>query len=260
MSVLTIPLGNCPLNLRGFDVKRRLSTAVTLFAGLMLAVIGLPGVASADPSPVISGTMTNNCADDGNPVGTWVELRDAVTNAGVASVTTGPGGAFEFQNIPPGNYSVNLYPPAGCGSVPGTLPADTTSGNPVTGLSFAMVKVFSIFGFVTGCPADAGSPTEDVTVNLRDNSNAVIATTTTNPNGWYFFQYKPAQSGYVVEVVPSQGCTGDPLTRTVDLSAGDASDVDFALMPQSSGSAGSISGSLGHVVGSLGSSSGSSGS
>lgn len=237
----------------------------------MLAVIGLPGLASADPFPVISGTMTNTCADDGNPVGTWVELRDAVTNAGVASVTTGPGGVFEFQNIEPGNYSVNLYPPAGCGSVPGKLPADTTSGNPVTGLSFAMVKVFSIDGFVTGCPADTGSPTEDVTVNLRDNTNAVIATTTTNPNGWYFFQWKPAQPGYVVEVVPPQGCTGEPLTQTVDLSTGDVSDVDFALDPESSGSLGSIggslehvfgsvSGSIEHVFGSLGSSSGSMGS
>lgn len=218
----------------------------------MLVILGMPGAANSDPLPTISGTMVNTCADDGNPIGTWVELRDAVTNVGVASLTTGPGGVFEFQNIPPGNYSVNLYPPAGCGSVPGKLPADTTSGIPVTGLAFEMVKVFSIDGFVTGCPADSGSPTEDVTVNLRDDTNAVIATTTTNPNGWYFFQWKPAQSGYVVEVVPPQGCTGDPLTQTVDLSTGDATDVDFVLTPESSGSLGSIGGSLEHVFGSVG--------
>lgn len=218
----------------------------------MLAILGFPGVVSADPFPVISGTMTNTCADDGNPVGAWVELHDAVTNVGVASVTTGPGGVFEFQSIPPGNYSVNLYPPAGCGSVPDKVPADTTSGNPVTGLSLAMVKVFSIFGFVTGCPADTGAPTENVTVNLRDNADAVVATTETNPNGWYFFQYKPAQAGYVVEVVAPSGCTGSPLTRTVNLSAGDANDVDFALTPESTGSLGSISGSLEHIFGSVG--------
>ncbi|WP_146176487.1 SdrD B-like domain-containing protein [Rhodococcus sp. OK519] len=195
--------------------------------------------------------MTNTCADDGNPVGAWVELHDAVTNVGVASVTTGPGGVFEFQNIPPGDYSVNLYPPAGCGSVPDKLPADTTSGNPVTGLNLEMVKVFSIFGFVTGCPGDTGQPTENVTVNLRDNMDAIISTTETNPNGWYFFQYKPAQAGYVVEVVPPTGCTGSPLTQTVDLSSGDANDVAFALTPQSSGSLGSIGASLENIFGSV---------
>ncbi|WP_051918419.1 hypothetical protein [Prescottella defluvii] len=232
---------------------------------MMLGILGLPGIANSDPFPVISGTMTNTCASDGNPVGAWVELRDAVTDAGVASVTTGPGGVFTFNGISPGNYRVNLYPPAGCGSVPQSVAADTTSGNPVTGLSLQMVKVFSIFGFVTGCPVDAGDPTNNVTVNLRDNTNAVVATTATNPNGWYFFQYKPAQAGYVVEVLPEAGCTGDPLTRTVDLSVGDVNDVDFALTPESSGSLGSLgslgssvsggsSGSLAHLFGSLGSS------
>ncbi|WP_137723381.1 carboxypeptidase regulatory-like domain-containing protein [Prescottella subtropica] len=245
-------------------MRRRLLSAVTLFVGLILGTYGIQGVAQAAPDPVIAGTMTNTCAADGNPAGAWVIVRNTATNADVASMTTDATGAFQFQNVPPGNYTVRLYPPAGCGSVPNDVVADTTSGNPVTGLHLEMVKVFSIYGFVTGCPSGTGDPTQNVTVNLRNAADAVIATTATNPNGWYFFQYKTALPGYVVEVVPPQGCTGDPLTRTVDLSSGDANDVDFALTPQSSGSLASLGsldpfGSLTHTgslvhSGSLGSS------
>ncbi|MDI9915013.1 carboxypeptidase-like regulatory domain-containing protein [Rhodococcus sp. IEGM 1379] len=227
-------------------MRRGIFAVFALVASLGLF---LPSVASADPvTHSVSGTLTNTCDPLGNPVGVWMVVWNGATQ--VASATTGPGGVYTIAGVPPGSYTVSPYAPAGCGSVPNSTPVDLTSAD-ATGIDFEMVKVFSIFGQVTGCPEDEGVGTPDVTVNLLDGGNQIASTTTDN-FGDYFFQYKPAKDGYTVEVAPGAGCGADSPSVPVNLSVDDVEGVDFAFIRDcSSGNPGSMFGS---IFGSLGSS------
>ena len=212
----------------------------------------LSSVASADPvTRSVSGTLVNSCSDTGDPVGIWMVVWDGSTQ--ISSATVGVGGGYMITNVPPGNYTVSPYSPAGCGSVPDRTAVDLTTSD-ATGIDFELVKVFSIVGTVTGCPGADGVGASDVTLNLLD-AGTQIATTTTDDSGDYFFQYKPAKDGYSVEVVPGSGCGADPAVIPVNLSTNDVTGVDFALTADgcdTGSSFGSVD--LSTIFGSLGSS------
>ena len=68
----------------------------------------LDGVQDATESP-IEGALVTLLVDDGT--GNFVAAVD-VDGAAVPSVTTGPDGLYEFENLPPADYVVQVTPPS----------------------------------------------------------------------------------------------------------------------------------------------------
>jgi len=60
-----------------------------------------------------------------NGSGTFVAATD-LTGAAVGSVTTGSDGLYEFDNLPPGDYRVQVTPPAGFEETPTQDTADNS--------------------------------------------------------------------------------------------------------------------------------------
>lgn len=205
-------------------MKRTALASLALGVGLAAA---LPGIASAQPVESISGTLNYSCTPTGNAWQIWVALLTE-DRMPITSVLTDAEGDYTFVNLSPGNYVVSPSAPQGCGTFPGSRAVDTTNG-PESDVDFRITAIQDITGTVTGCPEDEGMATPGVTVNLVDGLDGVVATTETDEDGDYFFQWREAKSGYTVEVVPPAGCSADVPSRAVDLTDDDAEGVDFAL-------------------------------
>lgn len=183
--------------------------------------------------------------------------------AALATQTTAGGGFYNFTNLAPGKYFVQIE------SVPSWMFKTTVNGgdpdndvdNDNNGLTqnttTAIIKGGTIALSVGGEPGggnanstydfgifksnglgdfvfldanangvqDAGEGgIANVTVNLRNTAGALLATTTTDANGYYFF-YDPAQYGtnnYNIEFITPAGYTASPANQGTD----DAKDSD----------------------------------
>jgi len=188
------------------------------------------------------------------------------------STTTNPDGSYLFTGVPTGTFTVVVNPNVGgVGQPPvGTEAEDpdggadnqasvtVVTGQAVTGLDFGYVDdtLPDISGTVfldvdtdgtfepdgndrTPGNADDESGIAGVTIELRDNSGGVVATTTTDANGDYSFEDVPIvdldtnTTDYVVAVTDvANVLDGFDLTSAldqlpVDSSNGDVEDVDF---------------------------------
>ncbi len=175
----------------------------------------------------------NGIADAGEPgiPAVVIELLDP-TGVVVASTTTDADGTYRFESLLPGVHIVRVD----VGSLPGgtstqtadrdaVLDSSTTvtlaTAEVVTDADFGYRAFGSIGATVWSDPDGDGSrgPGEpaipDVTVELLDDAGAVLATTTTDPDGSYLFDSLPAAT-YVVRVVISS-LPGNTTTPTADL-------------------------------------------
>ena len=108
----------------------------------------------------------------------------------VATTTTGPDGAYTFDHLPDGAYTVRVQPgsvPAGLNpTTPSSLPAVITGGNDVTGLNFGYDSPTGAIGDRVWFDVD-GDGVQDagedgisgVTLELINAAGQVIAT-----EGW----------------------------------------------------------------------------
>jgi protocatechuate 3,4-dioxygenase beta subunit len=186
---------------------------------------------------VISGTvredLDNNGTGDTPIAGVTVVLKDAQGNP-VATTTTDANGNYVFNNVPAGSYTVEETNKPGYTDV-----GDTDGGNP-NQISVTLTPGQSSTGndFVDERPATLGDRVwEDtnangvqdageagiagVTVQLKDENGAPVATTTTDANGNYSFTVTPgtysvaivAPAGYLV-TTPNQGNDAPTATST----------------------------------------------
>ena len=144
-----------------------------------------------------------------------VTLTNTATNS-VYSTTTNSSGLFTFGGVAAGSYTLAENVPAGYAQTqptsPGTYAITVVSGQTVTGKNFADHPTASIGGTVfndlngDGTLQTGESGLSGWTVKLLDNSNTVIATTTTSASGGYSFNnllpgtytaQAVSQSGYV---------------------------------------------------------------
>ena len=260
---------------------------MTLDMGLVLPVsVGslvwddLDGDGTQDAGePGIPGATVRLLDADGNPV------LDIDGNA-VAPVTTGADGAYSFINLLPGDYMVEVTPPAGYRAT--TTPADAdpdtnalnndSNGLPTGSGETVMSPVFTLtqngeptsetdaggsdqdgqtdsygnmtvdFGFVQPAAIgnyvwvdensdgyqDAGEPgIANVTVNLLDAGNNLVATTVTDAAGGYLFP-DLAPGVYTVQVdettLPA-GMSQTPTSTTDSDGDGRADDGDLGNKP-----------------------------
>jgi hypothetical protein len=191
------------------------STGLGLFDNFSIDTNAGPGVGS------VAGTVT------GAPAGETVYLDvngNGALDTGELSTTTGSNGAYAFTNVPAGKYVVRQVLPTGYTQTSPAgnagLPVTVAVGAALAGENFTDSSTLSgsISGEVFTDANDNGtldsgeSPLSGVTVYLDLNDNGVLdgtdPTYKVGSNGQYSFNYLPAGTFYVREVVPS----GDTVT------------------------------------------------
>ncbi len=189
----------------------------------------------------------NGIQDNGEPgvAGVTVNLKDG-TGAIVDTMTTDGSGYYLFDNLEPGDYSVEVVKPAGYeftlqdqgGDNAVDSDVDSSGAMVVTTLEAGendltwdagIYRPASIGNFVwkdmnRNGIQDIGEPgVAGVTVNLKDGTGAIVDTMTTDSNGYYMFE-NLVPGDYSVEVVKP---TGYEFTLQDQLSAdGDYVDSD----------------------------------
>jgi protocatechuate 3,4-dioxygenase beta subunit len=182
---------------------------------------------------VWSDNKTPNSIDDGaaesGVVGVTVNLINSATGEVVATTTTGANGNYTFTGVLPGNYLVQVLQPANMEFVlkdQGGNDAIDSDVDPANGktASFAVASGDAIIDVDAGIKPgslgdrvwldlngnnlqDSGEPgVAGVVVNLLDGSNNVVATQTTDANGFYNFD-AILPGNYTVQFVPPAGMT-----------------------------------------------------
>lgn len=189
-----------------------------------------------------------------------VELRDKDGKV-VATTTTDENGAYSFEKLPAGDYTVNVVKDGALTDLDQTEDPDSTKdstsgvislGNDhrtETDVNFGYIANNSINGTIyrdgdrDGKKGDTEGRYSGVTVQLLDKDGKVIATTTTDKDGKYSFEHLP-DGTYSVNVVKDgvltdTDQTGDPDNKldnasepiTLDEKNPTKGDVDFGYVP-----------------------------
>ena len=189
-----------------------------------------------------------------------VELRDKDGKV-VATTTTDADGAYSFEKLPAGDYTVKVVKDGALTDLDQTEDPDSTkdSASGVISLSndhrtrtdvnFGYIANNSINGTIyrdgdrDGRKGDTEGRYSGVIVQLLDKNGTVIATTTTDKDGTYSFEHLP-DGTYSIKVVKDgvladADQTGDPDTTldnaskpiTLDENNPTKSDVDFGYAP-----------------------------
>ena len=199
-------------------------------------------------------------ADEKGYANQTVELRDKDGKV-VATTTTDAEGAYSFEKLPAGDYTVKVVKDGALTDLDQTEDPDSTkdSASGVISLSndhrtetdvnFGYIANNSINGTIyrdgdrDGHKGDTEGRYSGVTVQLLDKDGTVIATTTTDKDGTYSFEHLP-DGTYSIKVVKDgvladADQTGDPDTTldnaskpiTLDENNPTKSDVDFGYAP-----------------------------
>ena len=173
--------------------------------------------------------------------GVTVQLRDADGTV-VATTTTDADGAYSFDKLPAGTYTVTVVQDGPIAGLEQTGDPDATKDNssePVTlgednpskdHIDFGYVPDYSIHGLVyrDGDRSESHGTDEkgyaNQTVELRDKDGKVVATTTTDVDGAYSFEKLPA-GDYTVTVVKDGALTDLDQTEDPDSTKDSASGV-----------------------------------
>ena len=189
-----------------------------------------------------------------------VELRDKDGKV-VATTTTDANGAYSFEKLPAGDYTVKVVKDGALTDLDQTEDPDSTKdsasgvislGNDhrtETDVNFGYIANNSINGTIyrdgdrDGRKGDTEGRYSGVTVQLLDASGNVVATTTTDKDGKYSFEHLP-DGTYSVKVVKDgvladADQTGDPDNKldnasqpiTLDENNPTKGDVDFGYVP-----------------------------
>ena len=189
-----------------------------------------------------------------------VELRDKDGKV-VATTTTDANGAYSFEKLPAGDYTVKVVKDGALTDLDQTEDPDSTkdSASGVISLSndhrtetdvnFGYIANNSINGTIyrdgdrDGRKGDTEGRYSGVTVQLLDASGNVVATTTTDKDGKYSFEHLP-DGTYSVKVVKDgvladADQTGDPDNKldnasqpiTLNEDNPTKGDVDFGYVP-----------------------------
>lgn len=191
----------------------------------------------------IGGTVFNDAdgstiQDAGEPglAGVTVELLNA-TGAVVATAVTDASGTFSFTSVAPGSYTVREIDPLAFASTTPNAVGVTLPPGGSASAQFGDQQQGTIAGVVFNDLNGDGesSATEPglggVTVELRNASGAVVATTTTLADGTYRFSGVPPGAYTVVEIDPAGFGSTTANSVPVTLPAGGTASASFGDQP-----------------------------
>ncbi|MCA9165827.1 MAG: carboxypeptidase regulatory-like domain-containing protein, partial [Planctomycetales bacterium] len=193
----------------GDDSQADRISSIVIGAGETLVNYNFCELPPSSLSGYVHTDVDRDCVFDANesPIaGVKIELLDVNGNV-VATTTTDAKGFYQFTNLAPGQYAVRETQPDGYfdgGQVAGSKGGDASGSNRITTIpvgagetlveyNFCELPPSSLSGFIYSdvdqdCEFDPGeSPLGGVTVELLDSTGKVIATTTTDDDGFYTF-------------------------------------------------------------------------
>lgn len=175
------------------------------------------------PVPV-SGTVTDS---DGDPVpGATITLTDS--DGVERTAITDSTGAYVIDDVPAGDHTFAIEPPAGytVTSAPGPLNVPAGSEDPITDQDFVLQEPASISGMVTA----GGQGVANAVVTVTGPGGTV--TVPTASDGTYSVGGLPP-GAYTVTLEVPFGYTADgPTSQNVTLGTDDVTGVDFAVAKQ----------------------------
>ena len=157
--------------------------------------------------PSVTGTVTGGGSGVG---GVQVVLAPVGGGPVFTTVTTGDG-TYETDGLPPGDYTLDVRPPAGW-SAPAPLTITVPAGG-LTGQDVALTRPGALGGGVT----TDGAPASDVAVTVDGPGGP--RTVRTDAEGQYFLDDLPAGSYTISISVPSGLAVAGATTRTVTITA-----------------------------------------
>jgi hypothetical protein len=173
-----------------------------------------PDPLNVPPAGAVSGQVTP--ATSGLPVNLLDEY-----GAPISTVYTGSEGDYEFADVSPGSYSVELVVPPGFAVSPNPVAVEVVTGETAVA-DFAMTALpGTVEGQVT--PAYYG-----IVIDLLAQDGTLVASVWTDESGHYEIGNILAGS-YVVELVEPLGFTVDQNLIPVTVVGGDLQDVNFEL-------------------------------
>ncbi|MCA9228216.1 MAG: carboxypeptidase regulatory-like domain-containing protein, partial [Planctomycetales bacterium] len=254
----------------GDDSQADRISSIVIGAGETLVNYNFCELPPSSLSGYVHTDVDRDCVFDANesPIsGVKIELLDVNGNV-VATTTTDAKGFYQFTNLTPGQYAVRETQPDGYfdgGQVAGSKGGDASGSNRITTIpvgagetlveyNFCELPPSSLSGFIYSdvdqdCEFDPGeSPLGGVTVELLDSTGKVIATTTTDDDGFYTFTNLAPGKYTVRETQPDgyfdggqvAGSHGGDASVTNHISAIDIGpgqtlvDYDFCELPPSS--------------------------
>jgi LPXTG-site transpeptidase (sortase) family protein len=167
-----------------------------------------------------------------------VDLYNSTGTTLIASQTTTAGGSYSFTNLAPGTYQIVETDLAGyVSTTPNTVTATVNAGGSAT-VNFGDYRLStgtssSIGGIVfndangNGIQDPGELPIGGVTIQLRNSTGTVIATTTTSASGAYTFSTLTAGTYTVTEIDPAGYISTTLNTVAVNLSAGTNAIIHF---------------------------------
>jgi hypothetical protein len=281
-----IPAGYYPtISPPGADPTRDSSTSpatVTIVGGekdLSVDFGFVTGCSGSIGDRVWNDLNENGVQDAGEPNMPGVTVRLKRDGTLISTALTDSSGNYTFNGLCPGNYSVEVDAPTGFTPSPAFGTADTALDSDVSGVNVLLGmnehNPTIDFGFFAPCSGrigdrvwfdanrdgiqDAGElGIANVTIELLDGSDAVIATTITNGTGDYLFTGLCAgtysvrvvdatlPAGVVASDVNASGSTpandGNPSPSSVVLTTSSSSDltIDFGYYTPCSGKIGDL--------------------
>ena len=244
-------------------------------ANLSVLALKLSGTVWFDVDSSAQGGFTNiqTGSEEGTPAGGLVAvLVDSVTGNVLAVTPIADDGTYQFTGVAPGiDVTVVLAPASGAPEVGSQAPGGSVNGGWVpttptaqntfntgvvdtTDLDFGVTVPSSIGDYVwndtdkDGVQDEGEKPVAGVKVELINKSGTVIATTTTDANGWYSFgdlwagTYRvhviaPSGSGFTTsgggsDTSLDSDVDSDGFSMWITIGAGEArTDIDAGIIP-----------------------------
>ncbi len=231
----------------GFIATNPNPQTVTLTAGQSIQTVdfGIRQSPGAIGDTVFNDLNGNGTQDPGEVgiAGATVTLRDSA-GAVVGTLVTDANGNYQFTNVPPGNnYTVTVTPPAGFSNTTPLVQTIATlnPGQNVPTADFGFRQLPGTIGdFVfndvnNNGVQDPGETTgaAGITLTLRNQAGAVVATTTTNAAGNYQFTNVTPGSYTITAAAPVGSTITTPTPIAVTLGSGQTIDTaDFGVFAQ----------------------------
>lgn len=193
--------------------------------GVDFEILDITGSIAGTVSTELAGAVISDLTVTATP--------DAA-GAAPLTTTTDDGGAYLFESVIPGGYTVTVEVGDDEVTDPASQDVDVGNNEDVTGVDFAIVEDVSgtISGTVSTALTDVTVGGLTVTADPED-AGAESVTTTTDADGTYTLE-SLAPGNYTVTVEVDDGLTTDPVSLAIELSENEnETGADFSVVSAS---------------------------